>query len=247
MQNDQMGMGKGTFTTGAVLSRAFSVFAEGFVPFCFITFVVYLPYLLLMGYSALNAKSTGSESFQNSAMIAGLLAIFLGPLATASLTFGVFQKLRGRDTPISECFSVGLSRMFAVLGVGIVTGLAVVAGLICLIVPGIYFLCSLWVATAVAVVERSGVSDSMSRSKELTAGYRWSVFGVIVVLILLGGVIEYGLIAVFGAQSTTKILVSLPIGVVTNTLGAVCAVVGYQMLRNVKEDVDIEEIASVFD
>jgi hypothetical protein len=87
----------------------------------------------------------------------------------------------------------------------------------------------------------------MSRSAELTKGYRWKVFGVIVLMVLIeavvGGVIG---LAFRGLGGISGSLVSTVWNALTMAFdGVVCAVV-YHDLRVVKEGVDIEQIAAVF-
>ena len=246
MNNDGVDLDGTAFTAGALLSKSFSVFTGGLVPFCLVTFIVLLPQLLFNAYGALNLSEMTPEGVQRHMQISSLFGLLLGPLASASLTFGVFQKLRGRDTPIGECLRVGLSRLLPVLGVAIATGIAVVLGMILLIIPGLIFLCALFVAPVVAVVEGSGVSDSMSRSSALTKGHRWQIFGVVFVLVLLNVGVHYLLNAILG-EGQTALLAALPVHVVLTTLWAVAPVVAYQALRTSKEEVDIEELARIFD
>ena len=58
---------------------------------------------------------------------------------------------------------------------------------ILLLIPGIVVLCMFYVAIPVAVVERMGASDALSRSKALTAGHKMTIFG----LTLLSGLVFF--------------------------------------------------------
>ncbi len=108
----------------------------------------------------------------------------------------------------------------------------------------------LWVVIPAAVIERPGVIDSLSRSAELTKGYRWQIFGIIVILTVVTLVAAFAIafaIIVSDAGPTILVLGNLIITAFFTALGAVISAVGYHDLRVVKEGVGIEEIAAVFD
>jgi hypothetical protein len=158
--------------------------------------------------------------------------------------------MRGRDTSISDCLKVGLSNLLPILGVAVLQGLAIFVGLLFCAIPGLMAASMLAVAVPVAIEERRGVFAALSRSDELTAGYRWHIFGVLFFL----GVISIGVGLVLGVL--LLVLASLPLlptllreaaGVVTSGLSATAAAVMYYRLRSVKESIDIESLASVFD
>lgn len=82
---------------------------------------------------------------------------------------------------------------------GLVTGLGIVAGLVLLIIPGL-FLLTIWaVVIPVVVVERSAVFAALSRSRELVRGHGWQVFGVLVVILVIAMVASLVISGVLGA------------------------------------------------
>jgi hypothetical protein len=180
-----------------------------------------------------------------------LLRLLCAPMAIAAVTFGVFQQMRGRDTSILECLRIGLTHLVPVLGVAIVQGFATVLGVIFCIIPGLVVETMCAVAVPVAVEERGGVFASLGRSSELTAGYRWPVFGVLLLLHLLGFALDRalgGLIqASLGATPALATLVREGIGVIVGGLSATTAAVMYYRLRSVQESIGVESMASVFD
>ena len=68
----------------------------------------------------------------------------------------------------------------------ILVGLGVLVGLVALIVPGI-ILAIMWHFFGYVIVEnpQTGPTDAMRRSAEITKGYRWQLFGLGLLLILL--------------------------------------------------------------
>ena len=144
--------------------------------------------------------------------------------------------------------------MLAVLGVAIVAGIILILGFIALIIPGFIVMTMFWVVVPVAVIERQGVGSSLSRSRFLTYGHRWAIFGIVILLGLAQGLSQ--------ALAQTLLLPSIPLRVqdllpwlfgdllITAFFAALAAVtvgVGYYLLRSEKEGADIKTIAAVFD
>src|SRR5262249_11459126 len=107
----------------------------------------------------------------------------------------------------------------------------------------------LWVAIPVAVVERPGMFRSLSRSRELTRGFRWRLLGVLLVIFVASTaaswLVELILNPVF--EPVIKSIVTLVVQTAFTALWAVASAVSYYMLRTSKEGVEIEQIAAVFD
>src|SRR5262249_6016122 len=77
----------------------------------------------------------------------------------------------GRPTSIQQSLSVASQELGALFGVVILNVLAIGGAFILLVIPGIYVLSRLLVGIPVAVVERAGPRDSLSRSWRLTKGF----------------------------------------------------------------------------
>ena len=92
---------------------------------------------------------------------------------------------------------------------GLLAGIAIGIGLLLLLVPGL-FLLTIWLLIVPAIMlEGRGIGDSFSRSQELVRGYGWSVFGVIILtlLIIVGANILFGIIgAAFDSSVSTLVL-----------------------------------------
>ena len=126
-------------------------------------------------------------------------------------------------------------------------GLAIVLGTLLCIIPGIIFAVMYTVAVPVAIEERPGASQAMTRSAELTDGHRWDVFFVLAALFLLGMglVFAAGLLAVL--NKVLEVVLTLAVKVLATGLSATAYTVMYYRLRSVKESLDVDQIASVFD
>ncbi len=89
------------------------------------------------------------------------------------------------DLSISETLDRVTPHLTTLALAGLLAGIAITFGFILLIVPGLYLL-TIWLLIVPAIMlENAGVSASFARSQELVRGYGWSVFGVIILTVLL--------------------------------------------------------------
>jgi len=244
------GMPMGDVGVGDVLNRTFSVYFANLVPFAVLTAVALSPLFIMQGI-VLSVGSASSSAAPSALALLSLIPLFLGAIfcpqiATGAITYGVFQQLRQKETSISDCLSQGLSALPRVLGVAIVQGLLIALASLACGVPGIILMVRWAVSVPAAVTERTGVSDSMSRSTFLTEGFRWQVFGFIVVL----GVLNIGLtvlatLASSGNPSLNLLLSGLA-SIFTTGVSSTGSAVLYYRLRSAKESIDVDQIASVF-
>jgi hypothetical protein len=233
------------FTMGAsrLVAQSFSVLMKDIVPFTLIVIIIMLPQTL---FDLFTATDNPLEIDKTNLFISMGLGLVLGPMATASLTFGVFQRLRGRDISMGECIGKGLSFLLPVLGVAIVMALAISAGFLLLVVPGIILSCGLFVAPVVAVVEKASVGQALSRSWEITTGYKKTVFCIFILLAVLMYAATW-LLNKVGGGGAMATLIGIPFFGFLSALWSTAQVVTYQDLRRTQDDTDIEELAAVFD
>ena len=239
------------FRVGSVLGRGFSILFSNIVPFGLLSLLVNLP-IIIIPFAFINQSTTGEIDSLASAvgvLLTLTLYFLLDFLVTAALTYGTFQELRGRRASIGDCIGRGLSLIFPILGVAIVSGLATMAGFIALVIPGFIVMTMLWVVIPVALLENLGVFASLKRSAELTKGYRWGVFGIIILVGIIQNVVAKIGEMVLGeidSMVTAELIALLPEAFFT-ALWAVVIAVGYHDLRVTKEGIGAEEIAAVFD
>jgi len=234
------------FRAGDIVGTTFEIWLKNLLPFGFLSLIILSPVFILEFLQVLPGGNLGDA-------IETLLSVLLGQLLTATLVYAVFHHLRGEKVPMGECVSRGLSVLLPVMGIALLTGLIVVLGLVALIVPGIIFFCTLWVAVPAGAVEKVGVTEAMKRSTELTRNHRGSIFLVLVIMALLQGLMGavIGFLFGVGVAATGAPLMSavslLVVSVLFAPLGAIPPAVGYYQLRMVKEGLGADELASVFD
>jgi hypothetical protein len=242
---------EGDFRVGRILSRTSSVLSRNFLPFFIVTAIANLPGALLIKLSTDAATVAPEAAFQNVGMIfIGLiLTVVLNVLCQAIVLYGAFQDMRGRPVNLVESLQVGFRRFFPIVGLAIIAYFLIMLGSMLLIVPGLILLTMWFVATPACVVEQLGPIKSMRRSSQLTKGHRWKVFGLILLVAVLGSVVV-GVINL-GFELMAGPILALISGLVLNGIWgafyAIAVVVTYHDLRAAKEGTSTEQIAAVFD
>jgi hypothetical protein len=225
---------EGEFRVGPVLKRSLSIFLRNLPPFCLVTAVASLPYLLIWS-SGVGLQYLGWG-----------LWLILMPLSEAVLLYAAFDDMRGRRVNMVESVRVGLRRFLPIVGVALgVPILSTFAGIL-FIVPGLMLYVRWFVAVPACIVEQFGALDSMRRSADLTKGHRWKIFGLLLATAVPDAVASNWLDPSDG-NLTSVVVLRLAWETVWNAFGAITVVVAYHDLRVAKEGVDIDEIAAVFD
>ena len=234
------------FKVGRVLNRTSSLLARNFLTFFIVTAVAYLP-TLLMTKSSTDAAASGEGLGLFLFLL--FLAVVLSMLSQAVVVYGAFQDMRGRPVNLTELLQVGLNRFFPIVGLAIAMSVLIVLGFILLIIPGLYLLTMWFVATPACVVEQLGPSDSMRRSAELTRGYRWKMFGLMLVLLVISAVVTPLIDSTLEDMGggAVPLIAGLIWNGVWGAFYAIAAVVSYHDLRVAKEGVNTAQIAAVFD
>jgi uncharacterized membrane protein len=238
------------FRIGVVLSKAFSVYGSKLGNFLLLTFVPLIP-VLAITLMALAGPQGGPQA-PNIALLGGvsvILTFILEIVAQATTVYGAFQQMGGRPFTITQSLNFGLRRALPVLGTALLAALFMGLAAMLLVFPGIIVFCMLYVAVPACVIERLGVIASLNRSAALTRGYRWQIFGLLllvtVIVLIISFVIPFVVTLLAGALWGR--LVSFGWLVIAGSFRAVLVSVVYHDLRVAKEGVDIDNLATVFD
>lgn len=247
----------GAFDIGRVIQRTFDSIRQNIVTFLVAALLlVGLPSLVMVYGQSVVMLSQNVTGLGLAA--AGWLLYLIGVYVLQGLVIKVtVARFNNKTMSIGEAFEAGFKVVLPLLGVAIVVGLGVMLGFILLIVPGI-ILAVIWsVATGAVVVEGRGVGDALQRSRDLTRGYRWEIFGLGVIMVVASTIIGIAVGGVSAATGggfmagSTNLFVNMVTSAVSNILNAVIGAAGvgalYYELRSVKEGVGPEQLASVFD
>lgn len=255
------------FSIGRVVERAFGAFAGNFVAFAVIAVIfVALPTAAVAWVqreflAAASGATPGLGMFGSPVGWAESLGIQLfhlamGAAAQAAIIYGVTTSLAGRKADLGEMLSKGLANWWPIVLISICVAVMSFLGYIALFVPGIMLAIRWMVSVPAQVMESRGVFASMGRSAELTKGHRWSIFGLLIVSVLIllaielvvGLVIAPGVAFMRALNSGAFQLVAAPVlSLVITPLFAAGVASLYFELRSTKEGVDVDQLASVFD
>jgi hypothetical protein len=229
------------FGVGNVIVGAWNLFVANLAFFVAVTLIAALPGLLFH----LTHTAEQPEQIGWSAAIPIIAGTILNTLAQAVILFVALEHLRGLPVRPGEAFRKTLGRFFPLLALGVLYSLAVGIGFALLIVPGLVLLVMWAVVVPACVAENLGPIASLSRSANLTKGHRWTVFWVIVPVVIVSAGVSFLLDWILGAQGS---LVSAVAGLIWTAVWFAywnCVlVIMYHELRVVKEATDIHQIAA---
>ncbi|UCI06027.1 hypothetical protein [Mesorhizobium sp. B1-1-8] len=180
-------------------------------------------------------------------IIAGLVAFVFALLLQAALMRATIEDLNGKQPSFGDCIQIAIRFLLPTLAIGLLVGIGAGIGLMLLIVPGIILWLGWSMAVPVLIQERLGVFGSMSRSRALTKGSRWSLFGLFLIIVIIAMIIQWGMLLVlvlFGGI-IAEVGAALVQTVVSMVL-SVATAVSYVELRQAKEGASIDQLAEIF-
>lgn len=221
-------------TVGGVLSRAFGAIGGAPLLYFGVSFALAaLPSVLIrlaVPASAFVPASGTGGGFARMlpAVFAVALAWMLLYLAAQAILFrATAAQLDGRPESFGSYVGRAARALLPLVGLGILLTLCVGMGWVLLMVPGL-MLAMMWsVAAPALVVERIGIFESFGRSRYLTSGARWRIFGIFVlvyaVYLVASAVLGLGFGALSGlttggAIRTQPSLVSSGLSILLQTL-----------------------------
>ena len=227
------------------------MFKGNFGKFLLLTLITTAPSLALKIVSApmIIGVKAGSSTAITTAAVVGLVGFLLQIVAQGACLYGSYHAMRGDNFTVQQSLGAAFRRLFPIIGVAMLGGALGMLGLMVLVVPGLIAAAMFYVSIPACMIENLGVTASLGRSRALTAGYRWQIFGLFVIFILLAMIVG-GLVGFLGVA--VKLIVGAVVAqffvnAVITAFGAVLVAVVYHDLRVAKEGVDIEKLTNVFD
>jgi uncharacterized membrane protein len=230
------------------------------------------------GPAQVNPSQINPSAIIGPVVVFFVVLILLMPISEAIIFYIAVQHMRRSPVNLVEGLEVGLRRFFPLIGIRLLVALALVgvsllagilAGVIaaagaaagtaavaivvglCVIVFGVayFMLIMMWsVAGPVCVVERLGPMKSLGRSRELTKGHRWKIFGLTLLLLLC--TLPLGIASGAAGYFLTPVL-RAAIGLIWNAIWLaffwIMYVVTYRDLRVANEGIDTDQVATVFE
>lgn len=256
------------FEIGRVISGTFGVIGRNFGPFVLMSLLLGgLPNLLVsLAQLPLQGGFTTYSPPLLGGWAAGLLVMVVCAFVLqAAIVHATVADLTGRRVVVGESLKVGLRNWLPLVGLAILIGLGLALGFILLVVPGI-ILAVVWsVAVPAKVVEKIGVTDALQRSRDLTRGHRWAIFGLCVLYVIALWVVEalvmaaimpfvfskgipsVGAVTGFTAVNVATMIGSALVATITTLISTAGGATLYSELRSTREGGGPEAMASVFD
>lgn len=238
---------------GEILTHAFQLYRLHWQNLIAIVAVVVVPLTIvqvLVGDLVIGESVTETrfEDFQSGVdvevdlpaiLLGGLLTLVISVLTWAVLTGAITRAAAGtflgRDLQMDESYRYGIARLGSIILVGLLAGLAVIAGFILLVIPGIIVLTRLWCSIPALVIEDRRGRQALGRSWNLVKGFGWPVFGTILVAGILTGLFSSLLTLPFGDNTLGRIVGQSLASVITTPYTVLVGILIYLNLRVRKE------------
>jgi hypothetical protein len=185
-------------TVGGVLSEAFALYQRFFGRF-FLTAAAVFVLLNLLTAIAADVSSDAQDAVAAFWTLLSVVALLVGSLwLQGALTATVADLRDGRaDATIEATFKRVRPYLGTLFVAGLLTGIGIALGLVALIVPGLFLLTRWILVTPAVVLEGLGATEALRRSWSLVRGHGWTVFGIILVTILLAAIAQTVFVALF--------------------------------------------------
>jgi hypothetical protein len=240
---------------GDILTTAFQLYRRHWRTLLAIAAVVVVP-LTLLQYVLGHWVRTHGQQMRGQVVVstsfwavatASLLAAVVGLLAyqvlTGAITRAIAAEVAGQDPSVEQSYRFGFARLWPILLVSVLVGLATLGGFILLVIPGIYIGVRLAVSVQALVVEGRRGTEAMGRSWALVGGHWWHAFATLLVAALLTGVINAVITTPFSAGAWLVQAVAAAVAtIVTLPYGALVGVLLYLDLRARKERLDLDTL-----
>ncbi|WP_312165191.1 hypothetical protein [Phenylobacterium sp.] len=252
----------GRFDFGRVVQNTFGVSARNFRELAILALVLsgipaaILGWIQLRGFG-LDATAALPGPGPFGALAAGwILTVVCGAILQATIVRVTVADLNGDAVSALGEARKAVATAIPLIILSLIATIGIMFATLFLVVPGI-ILAVMWSAAIPAlVIERPGIFKSLSRSRNLTRGFRWPIFGLLIIYIVayavastvFGGVV--GVAAMAGGATSMMIgtiLVSAVIGALAGIVGYAGTAAIYYELRAVKEGVGAAQLAAVFD
>lgn len=244
---------KPSLGVGTIIGDAFGVVFQRFVP---IFMAAFLPLALASAITAAlfgAAFSAGAEDAVPSVIaivVNWVLGLLASGLSTAMIVHIVYGIRTGRSVPLGAAFQAALRWIVPISVLSVVAGALIAAGLMMLIVPGLY-LWALWAVVVPAIVVEGAGYGGLGRSAELTREYRWPIVGLLVVfglILIVVGLAMSAVAAIVAASlgGIAALALTTLVNAVPYTLIAAMTALLYARLREIKDGVGVDSIVEVF-
>lgn len=259
------------FTVTGALDASFRLYRQHFRPLFLLSLVVSIPNAVLAVLNAVfqdrlqavlaPAAADGSADAGVLGFVAVVVLLFLAT-AVVALVAGMFgmagathiasQAALGRRPSLGAALSEAVDVFWPLLGASLLMTLAMFAGMMMFIAPGVIVYLGLLFLAPVVVVERTTAIEALGRSWRLARGRKGKLLGAIMLVSLLAGSTAGGLVLVgvlggaFGnglEQQIVQQLLTQAVSVVAMPVWYIAIVLLYYDARVEQDAFDVQMLA----
>jgi len=167
----------------SILSRRYFSFV---LPFLVISLVEWLFSIFFRGFTPVRPVHPVLIGFAILGAFGSLfLTLFFDAISIGIVTQLAADEFLGKETSLKKSVNSALDVVVSLIVGIIIVSVIVIIGLILFIIPGIIFLVWFCLTPIVIVLEKRGATEAMSKSKELTKGSWFHVFGVLILIAII--------------------------------------------------------------
>jgi hypothetical protein len=205
---------------GNVINETFSIYGANIGPLVGSALVVFI----IVGIIAGLLQAAGGVIL---AILASIV-LLVGEALYVGFVVKLVEDVRDgrRDMTMGDLFSAASPSILPLIAFGILWGIGVGIGLVLIIVPGLILL-TFWAVGAPAIVaEGAGPIAAFGRSYRLVKGNAWSVFGALLVTLIIVVLVRYILLAIAsGIGDGAVVVASILAGAFTAPIFAIAVTV----------------------
>jgi len=241
-------------TVGEIIDQSLKIYRRSFSP---MVMIALLANVVPVALGVFVVMSGGIEANPILWGVNVLFSLVMGALATAATVFLVSERYLGREIGAGEAIMRAIKFIGPLIVLSLGVGLSIGIGFVLLVIPGIIIMCGLLVSTQAMVLEDLSAGAAMSRSWDLTKGFRGKLFGLVflvAVLIMLPSVVvtfftapsqaDYADIEALRRKIIVATAIQQVITVILYPLLYTALTIAYYDLRIRKEGFDLELLES---
>lgn len=263
MANEATNATKASLGVGTIISDSFSIMFGNFVKVMLLgfvgAFIGFIVNALFLGFGV--ATGTGDQiptdlgSFYAGIALSTVVNTVVYGLVTALLILLAYDSKLGRSNTMGAYFNAALPAILPIVVLTLVITILASIGAIALLIGALWVYAVFYVTAPVAVIEKGGFG-SMGRSAALTKEYRWPIVGLFIVVIIISLILQtvggfiFGGLGFLTAGLVGQIIVGVGLSVITGlayAFGGIAVALVYARLREIKEGVEVDQIAQVFE
>lgn len=193
---------------GPLLQRSLDVLGRHAAVLLWCVVIVVTPLIVVSGAVAVALGSGGLRTYNLGATLMAIVGALGGLVGVAACMHVVARDRAGEPVSVQDALGFGLRRYPQVLAVTLIVAVAVFAGIIACIVPGIYLLVRWAMAVPALLIEGGDIGDVLQRAWKLVEHRWWITFGLLLAGYLLpaavAAVLQQVIIALFGIAVDTQ-------------------------------------------